>query len=91
MASDTSHTAPETSARQHLDLGFEAADLESLVRWTMPFGRYRGRLLIDLPEEYLMWFERREFPPGELGRLLQLTLGIKRFGAEELLHPLRRP
>ncbi len=74
-----------------LDLGFEADDLESLLRYRMPFGRYSGRALIDLPEEYLLWFEREEFPTGELGRLMKLTLGIKRYGAEDVVKGLRGP
>jgi uncharacterized protein (DUF3820 family) len=74
---------------QRLDLGFDADDLQRLIEWQMPFGRYRGTVLIDLPEEYLLWFETQEFPHGELGRLLKLTLGIKRFGAEEVVRDLR--
>lgn len=72
------------------DVGFDPDDLELLIAQTMPFGRFRGRALIDLPEEYLFWFERHGFPGGDLGRLMSLTLGIKRHGAEPVVHELRR-
>lgn len=65
-------------------------DLQKLVTMTMPFGKYQGRLLIDLPEEYLLWFAKKEFPQGELGRLMQLTLLIKVEGLQSLLQPLRQ-
>lgn len=72
------------------DVGFDGEDLELLIQWTMPFGRYRGRALIDLPEEYLFWFERHGFPSGDLGRLMSLALGIQRHGADEVVRELRR-
>jgi len=65
-----------------IDLGFERRDLEAIFTVRMPFGRFDNRPLIDLPEEYLLWFERRGFPDGNLGRLMKLCLGIKRYGAE---------
>jgi len=71
------------------DVGFDPEDLELLIRWRMPFGRYSGRALIDLPEEYLFWFERHGFPGGDLGRLMSLALGIKRHGAEPVVRELR--
>lgn len=69
---------------------FDKQDLQKLVTMTMPFGKYQGRLLIDLPEEYLLWFAKKEFPQGELGRLMQLTLLIKVEGLQSLLQPLRQ-
>ncbi|AUP77143.1 hypothetical protein CWS02_07720 [Enterobacter sp. EA-1] len=57
----------------------------------MPFGKYQGRRLIDLPEEYLLWFARKEaFPAGRLGELLQITLLIKTEGLSHLVQPLKR-
>ena len=54
----------------------------------MPFGKYKGLLLIDLPEPYVIWFEKRGFPKGELGRMLELVREIKLNGLEHLLRPL---
>ncbi len=56
----------------------------------MPFGKYQGRLIIDLPEEYLLWFAKKEFPKGELGLLMRLALEIKIEGLENLIDPLRK-
>ena len=67
----------------------EQQDLLKVAKWKMPFGRYQGQTLIDLPEEYLLWFVDRGFPSGELGRLMQFTLEIKINGLESLIHPLR--
>ena len=65
-------------------------DLELLVQRTMPYGKYQGRVLADLPGNYLQWFARTGFPKGELGRLLQLMFEIDHNGLRQLLHPLRR-
>ncbi len=56
----------------------------------MPFGKYQGRLIIDLPEEYLLWFAKKEFPDGELGLLMRLALEIKIEGLDKLIDPLRK-
>jgi len=65
-------------------------DLQRLVTLVMPFGKYKGRLLADLPGNYLHWFAREGFPPGELGRLLALMREIDHNGLSSLLDPLRR-
>ena len=67
-----------------------AADWEKLRTWTMPFGRYRGRALHELPAEYLCWFELKGWPSGDLGRLLQIVLEAKRQGADHAFDSLRR-
>ena len=56
----------------------------------MPFGIYDGKVLIDLPEEYLFWFTRHGFPEGELGRLMQLCLELKVEGLDSLIKPLKK-
>ena len=63
--------------------------LRKLVETRMPFGKYEGRLLADLPGNYLNWFAREGFPRGELGRLLALMQEIDHNGLSGLLDPLR--
>jgi uncharacterized protein len=65
-------------------------DLLLLVTRKMPFGKYEGRLLADLPGHYLHWFARSGFPDGELGRLLALMHEIDHNGLKSLLDPLRQ-
>jgi uncharacterized protein (DUF3820 family) len=65
-------------------------DLELLVTREMPFGKYKGRLLADLPGHYLNWFAREGFPKGEIGRLLQLMQEIDHNGLKPLLDPIRQ-
>jgi uncharacterized protein (DUF3820 family) len=66
-------------------------DLLLLVSRPMPFGKYQGRLISELPGHYLAWFAREGFPRGELGRLLALMHEIDHNGLRALLEPLRRP
>ena len=63
--------------------------LLKLARTRMPFGRYKGRLLIDLPEPYVIWFAKKGFPEGELGRMLKTLYEVKVNGLEYLFRPLR--
>jgi uncharacterized protein (DUF3820 family) len=63
--------------------------LIEIARMKMPFGRYSGRCLIDLPEPYLVWFSRQGFPKGRLGMLLATLFEIKANGLEPLLAPFR--
>jgi hypothetical protein len=65
-------------------------DLTKLVTISMPYGKHKGRLLADLPGNYLNWFARVGFPNGELGRLLQLMQEIDHNGLSDLLKPLRK-
>jgi len=63
--------------------------LQRLCTCRMPFGKYEGRIIADLPGNYLNWFARKGFPPGELGQLLALMHEIDHNGLGELLEPLR--
>jgi len=63
--------------------------LELLVTTEMPYGKYKGTLIADLPGNYLNWFAREGFPRGELGRLLELMNVIDHNGLRDLLKPLR--
>ena len=68
----------------------DSHDLERLVTLAMPFGKYKGRLMADLPGHYLNWFAREGFPPGEIGRLLTLMQELDHNGLRPLLDPLRK-
>ena len=65
-------------------------DLQLLVTRSMPFGKYKGRLIADLPGDYLAWFVRQGAPKGEIGRLLALMHEIDHNGLNDLLKPLRK-
>jgi uncharacterized protein (DUF3820 family) len=64
--------------------------LMRLAEYRMPFGKYKDRLLIDLPEPYVVWFANKGFPSGELGKMLRIVLEIKVNGLEYLFNPLRK-
>jgi len=64
--------------------------LELLVTRVMPYGKYQGRLIADLPGQYLNWFARKGFPPGEIGLLLALMQELDHNGLSPLLDPLRK-
>ena len=67
-----------------------AAELGLLVTRAMPFGKHKGTLIADLPGNYLNWFAREGFPPGEIGRLLALMHELDHNGLSSLLDPLRK-
>lgn len=62
--------------------------LLQLTKYKMPFGKFKGSLLIDLPEPYVVWFAGEGFPEGELGKLLNIVHTIKVNGLEYLFKPL---
>jgi len=68
-----------------------AEQLALLVTRVMPFGKHKGMLIADLPGNYLNWFAREGFPPGEIGRLLALMQELDHNGLSALLDPLRMP
>ncbi|PKL07531.1 MAG: hypothetical protein CVV51_13620 [Spirochaetae bacterium HGW-Spirochaetae-7] len=70
------------------DCSMDPASLIRLANARMPFGKYSGRLLIDLPEPYVVWFSHKGYPKGETGRLLEALYVIKENGLESLLRPL---
>lgn len=64
--------------------------LNDLVTMKMPFGKYQGKTMCDLPESYLIWFHNKGFPPGKLGEMLATLYEIRLNGLEYLLQPLRK-
>lgn len=64
--------------------------LIELAHAKMPFGKYEGRFLIDLPERYIVWYHSKGFPKGKLGQQLQLIYEIKLNGLEDLIRNIRR-
>lgn len=63
--------------------------LTDLVKVKMPFGKYKDKLIADLPEHYLVWYAGKGFPAGKIGMLLQTMYEIKLNGLEYLLKPIR--
>ena len=61
-----------------------------IVTTRMPFGKYKDKLICDLPVTYLEWFQRKGFPKGKLGMLLQTMYEIQLNGLEDLLKPLKK-
>ncbi len=86
MAAATGKLAPYSAPGSTMN----PEDLLLLVTRTMPFGKYQGRLIADLPGNYLNWFAREGFPKGEIGRLLALMQEIDHNGLKPLLEPLRQ-
>lgn len=68
---------------------FDHTELLELVKARMPFGKYEGLLIIDLPEDYLVWFASKGFPQGKVGRMMQAVYEFKLNGLESLFDPLR--
>lgn len=64
--------------------------LITIVTLKMPFGKYEGKLICDLPVSYLEWFNRKGFPPGKMGMLLQTTYEIKLNGLDLILQNIKK-
>ena len=69
---------------------FDPNYLVKLANMKMPFGKYQGRYLIDLPEYYVVWYKQKGFPAGTLGEQLSTIYEIKLNGLEHLVRPLMR-
>jgi uncharacterized protein len=65
-------------------------NLIKLANYKMPFGKYSGSYLVNLPEHYLVWFKQKGFPEGKLGEMLEAIYEIKLNGLEDLVRPLIR-
>ncbi|WP_255352026.1 DUF3820 family protein [Cellulophaga sp. Hel_I_12] len=65
-------------------------ELIELAHYKMPFGKYKGRYLVDLPEPYLIWFQQQGFPEGKLGNLLRAMTEIKINGLEALIKKVQK-
>ena len=79
-----------SSSRIEVLGAMNSENLQLLVTRVMPYGKYKGRLIADLPGQYLNWFAREGFPPGEIGRLLALMQELDHNGLSFLLEPLRK-
>ncbi len=64
--------------------------LIKLAHAKMPFGKYEGWSLVDIPEYYIVWYINKGFPKGELGEQLQLVYELKLNGLEELIHNIKK-
>ena len=81
MIDDTLQPCTESTANSD--------DLLALLRMRMPYGVHKGKLLIDLPEHYVVWLAGEGFPSGHLGQMLRTVYDIKANGLEYLFEPLR--
>lgn len=72
-----------------MDNGMDSSFLLELVKMRMPFGKYKGWFIYNLPESYLVWFNRQGFPSGKLGLQLHTMYEIRLNGLEDILTPLK--
>lgn len=77
-------------APHNFTLKMNKEHLQLLLTSVMPYGKYKGRVIADLPGDYLNWFARKGFPPGEIGKLLALMQELDHNGLSSLLDPLRK-
>ena len=89
MKKTTQTPPPQGGGREGASF-FDPKILTDLTTIKMPFGKYKGRILKDLPEPYLVWFHNKGFPQGRLGMMLNTLYEIKLNGLEYLLKPLKR-
>ncbi|MCP3887716.1 MAG: DUF3820 family protein [Desulfobulbaceae bacterium] len=72
------------------EMRFDHDQLIALVQMKMPFGKYSGTLIVDLPEPYVVWFAQQGFPAGKLGEMLAIVYEIKVNGLEYLFEPIKK-
>lgn len=84
------HVMIEDTLRPCTESGADPEALLELARMRMPFGAHKGKLLIDLPEHYVVWLAGEGFPQGKLGDMLRAVYDIKVNGLEYLFKPLRK-
>ena len=72
-----------------MDLAPNAEFLKKLLKTKMPYGKYKGLYLIDLPEPYIVWYHSKGFPSGQLGKMLSTVYEIKLNGLEDMISELR--
>jgi uncharacterized protein len=68
----------------------DSKDLLEAINQVMPYGKYKGRKLLDIPEPYLVWYHSKGFPKGKLGAQLALMYEVKLNGLEGMLKGLQR-
>lgn len=71
-----------------MDLDFLSEEVIKAASLKMPFGKFEGTPLIDLPEPYVVWFKQQGFPKGKLGQQMALIYEIKANGLEKLIRPM---
>ena len=64
--------------------------LIDLAKMKMPFGKYKGRFLIDLPEHYIVWYKNKGFPNGKLGQQMELVYELQLNGLEDIVRKIQR-
>lgn len=73
-----------------IDPNAQRKHMIELVTTRMPYGKYKSRMLCDLPEHYLVWYHAKGFPDGKIGKLLHTMYEVKLNGLEFLLDPLKK-
>ncbi|MBG47224.1 MAG: hypothetical protein CML05_18425 [Pseudozobellia sp.] len=73
-----------------MEISPDKQKLVELAHYRMPFGKFKGRYLVDLPEPYLVWFRKQGFPEGKLGVLLKSMMEIKENGLEPLIRKIQK-
>ncbi len=68
----------------------DSKELLELAHYKMPFGKYKGRYLVDLPLPYLVWFQQKGYPEGKLGKFLNIMLTIKDNSMEPMIRKLQK-